>query len=80
VTHGGSGVRVCLCRPGKAEGVAKAIAQFAGVKSAYPCWGRPDVIAFVEAPTPKALGQLVLRQIQGVQGVEATDTRLLVEL
>jgi hypothetical protein len=38
------------------------------------------VIAFVEATTPNALGQLVLQQIQGVQGVEATDTRLLVEV
>lgn len=64
---------------GKTEEVAKAIAQLEGVKSAYACWGRPDVIAFVEAPIPNALGQLVLQRIQGVPGVEATDTRLLVE-
>jgi hypothetical protein len=31
---------------GKTEEVAKAIAQLEGVKSSYPCWGRPDVIAF----------------------------------
>jgi hypothetical protein len=38
------------------------------------------VIAFVEASNPKALGQLVLRKLQRVPGVEATDTRILVEV
>jgi DNA-binding Lrp family transcriptional regulator len=65
---------------GKAEEVAKAIGRLEGVKSASPCWGRPDVIALVEAPTPKALSRLVLQQIQAVPGIEATDTRLLVEV
>ena len=66
--------------PGKAAGVAKAIARLGGVKSAYPCWGRPDVIVFVEAPSPRALGGLVLRRIQRVPGVEATDTRIVIEV
>lgn len=66
--------------PGKTEGAAKAIARLGGVKSAHACWGRPDVIAFVEAPNPKALGQLVLRRIQRVRGVEATDTRIVIEV
>lgn len=39
--------------PGKVEGVAKAIARLGGVKSAHACWGRPDVIAFVEARAPR---------------------------
>jgi len=63
---------------GKTGAVAKAISRLAGVKSAHACWGRPDVIAFVEAPNPKVLGQLVLRQIQRVRGVEATDTRIVI--
>lgn len=66
--------------PGKTEGAARAIARLGGVKSAHPCWGRPDVIAFVEAPNPRALGRLVLRRIQRVRGVEATDTRIVVEV
>jgi len=66
--------------PGKIESVARAIARLGGVKSVYACWGRPDVIAFVEARTPKVLGQLVLRRIQRVRGVEATDTRVVVEV
>ena len=66
--------------PGKVEPVAKAIARLRGVKSVHTCWGRPDVIAFVEATTPRTLGQLVLRQIQRLRGVEATDTRIVVEV
>jgi len=66
--------------PGKVGEVAKATARLDGVKSAHACWGRPDVIAFVEAANPKALGQLVLQRIQGVPGVEATDTRIVVEM
>ncbi len=64
--------------PGKVEESAKAVAKMEGVKSAHACWGRPDVIAFVEAP--KALGQLVLQKVQRAPGVEATDTRILVEM
>lgn len=66
--------------PGRLERAARAVARLRGVKTVHTCWGRPDAIAFVEAPTLKALGQLVLRRIQRVRGVEATDTRIVVEL
>ncbi len=65
--------------PGKVEGAAKKIAQLDGVRSAHICWGRPDVIAFVEVASPKDLSRVVLRRIQRVDGVEATDTRIVVE-
>jgi DNA-binding Lrp family transcriptional regulator len=65
--------------PGKVEESAKAIAKIDGVKSAHACWGRSDVIAFVEVPNPKALGQLVLQKVERAPGVEGTDTRILVE-
>jgi DNA-binding Lrp family transcriptional regulator len=66
--------------PGKVEETAKALARIEGIKSAHACWGRPDVIAFVEAPNHKTLGQIVLQGIQRAPGVEATDTRILVEV
>jgi DNA-binding Lrp family transcriptional regulator len=66
--------------PGKVEAVAKSIAKLEGVKSSHACWGRPDAIALVEAANSKALGQLVLQGIQRVPGVEATDTRIVVEV
>lgn len=65
--------------PGRIEAVARAIGRVRGVKSAHMCWGRPDVIAFIEAPSPRALGQTVLRRVQRVRGVEATDTRIVIE-
>jgi DNA-binding Lrp family transcriptional regulator len=65
--------------PDQVEESAKAIAKIEGVKSAHAYWGRPDVIAFVEAPNHKALGQIVLQKIQRTPGVEATDTRIIVE-
>lgn len=66
--------------PGRVEAAARAVGRLRGVKTAHTCWGRPDVIAFVEAPNPRTLGQLVLRRIQRVRGVEATDTRIVVEV
>jgi DNA-binding Lrp family transcriptional regulator len=65
--------------PGRIEAVATAVGRLGGVRSAHECWGRPDVIAFVEAANPRALGRIVLRRIQRVRGVEATDTRIVVE-
>ncbi len=65
---------------GKVEGVAKEIAQLDGVKSAHMCWGRPDVIAFIDVATPMDLNQLVLRRIHRIGGIEDTDTRIVVDL
>jgi hypothetical protein len=65
--------------PGKVTESAKAIAKIEGVRSAHACWVRPDVIALVEAPNHKAPGPLVLQKAQRAPGVEATDTRILVE-
>ena len=66
--------------PGKVEESAKAVAKIEGVKSAHACWGRPDGIALIEAPNHKAPGPLVLQTVQRAPGVEATDTRILVEV
>lgn len=65
--------------PGKVEEAAKKIVQIDGVRSAHICWGRPDMIAFIEVAGPKELSQLVLRRIQRIAGVEATDTRIVME-
>lgn len=65
--------------PGRVEAVAQAVSRIRDVQMAHTRRGRPDVIAFVETADPRALGQLVLRRIQRVSGVEATDTRVVVE-
>jgi DNA-binding Lrp family transcriptional regulator len=66
--------------PGKVEGAAKAIARLKGVTSAHACWGRPDGVVLAEVPSPTALSQLVLRRLHQVEGVEGTDTRIVVEM
>ncbi len=66
--------------PAKVDEVAKKIAQIDGVRSEHICWGRPDVIAFVEVAAAKDLSQLVLRRIHRIGGVESTDTRIVVDL
>ena len=49
------------------------------VSSAHACWGRPDVFVAVEAPDEKALSDAILRKLQLVEGVESTDTHLIIE-
>lgn len=67
-------------QPKKSKAVLQAIAKVPGVKAAHVCWGRPDIIAFVEADDPKALAGLVLNKIQAIAGVETTDTRIVAEV
>ncbi len=66
--------------PAKVDEVAKKIAQIDGVRSAHICWGRPDVIAFVEVAAATGPSQLVAWRIHRIGGVEATDTRIVVDL
>ena len=66
-------------RAGKTSETAKALAQIPGVKAAEPCWGRPDIIAQVEAADLKELSTLVLANVQQVEGVESTDTHIVIE-
>ncbi|MCS7264867.1 MAG: Lrp/AsnC ligand binding domain-containing protein [Armatimonadetes bacterium] len=64
---------------GKAKAVAEALRQIPEVKSAHIVWGIPDIIAFAEVPDYKTLTELVLGRVQAIEGVEQTDTRLVVE-
>jgi DNA-binding Lrp family transcriptional regulator len=64
---------------GKSAEVTRVLAKIPGVKAAEACWGRPDVIAQVEAADLKKLSTLVLSQIQKVEGVKSTDTRIVIE-
>jgi len=41
--------------------------------------GRPDTFTLVEAANEKALADTVLAKIQAIDGVESTDTHILIE-
>ena len=66
-------------RAGMAREVVEKVRQIEGVKSANACWGRPDTFTFVEVANEKALADAVLAKIQTIDGVECTDTHIVIE-
>jgi len=50
-----------------------------GVKLAHACWGLPDVFVLVETHDELALRSLVLQKIRTIDGIESTDTRIVIE-
>lgn len=64
--------------PGKAKDAADAISKIEGVKMAHAVTGPFDVIAFAEVPDLTTLSDLVLAKIQGVEGVQKTQTAVVV--
>ena len=65
---------------GKAAAVASAIAEITGVLSAEDVTGPYDVIVRAEADDVDLLGQLVVAQVQGVNGITRTLTCPIVHL
>ena len=65
---------------GKAAAVAAEIADVAGVTSSEDVTGPYDVIVRAQAETVDLLGQLVVAQVQGVEGITRTLTCPVVHL
>jgi len=55
------------------------VKEVPGVKSAYACWGRPDIFAFCEAKGLRELTSLVFDGIQRTDGIEASETHIVAE-
>lgn len=64
--------------PGKVKDVIKKLARLRGVKAADACWGVPDVFVAVEIAGEDELSQLVLQEIQSIEGIEKTDTHIVI--
>ena len=66
-------------KPGKVGDILAALAQLEHVRHPGACWGMPDI--FVEAQTAdeKGLNELVIDRIQKLDGVERTETHIVVE-
>jgi DNA-binding Lrp family transcriptional regulator len=60
--------------PGFEEKALSHIRAIPGVVELTPVFGHWDTIVVIEAATLDAISRLVIRQIRGVQGVEATET------
>ena len=64
--------------PGTTKSAAKAISKIKGVKMAHAVTGPFDVIAFVEVPDLTTLSDLILAKIQNIEGVQKTQTAIVV--
>jgi DNA-binding Lrp family transcriptional regulator len=64
--------------PGTTKTATKAISKIKGVKMAHAVTGPFDVIAFVEVPDLTALSDLILAKIQNIEGVQKTQTAIVV--
>ncbi len=49
------------------------------MQHANACWGLPDEFAYVETLTEHSLHHLVMDEIQKLEGVERTETYIVVE-
>jgi len=65
-------------RAGKVRDVVSAVSEIEGVRHADACWGLPDVFAYVEIPDEKSLNLLVVDKIQRLEGVDRTETHIVV--
>jgi DNA-binding Lrp family transcriptional regulator len=64
--------------PGTSKRAAEAISKIEGVKMAHAVTGPFDIIAFAEVPDLTTLSDLVLAKIQNVEGVQKTQTAVVV--
>jgi DNA-binding Lrp family transcriptional regulator len=64
---------------GKCPEVVGKVRKIKGVVSANACWGRPDVFVVVDAPSQSALAEVVIDKIQTIDGVESTDTHIVID-
>jgi DNA-binding Lrp family transcriptional regulator len=65
--------------PGKAIELVNVVKVIKGVKTVHLVTGPYDVIAFVEAPDLKSLGELIVKKIQSTGFVARTLTCITVE-
>ncbi len=66
-------------RVGKVPEVVSKLRNTEGVKLAHACWGLPDVFALVETSDQDALSKLVFEKIQPIDGIESTDTHIVID-
>jgi uncharacterized protein with GYD domain len=64
--------------PGRAKEAAEAISKINGIKMAHAVTGPFDVIAYAEVNDLSTLSDLILAKIQNVEGVQKTQTAVVV--
>jgi len=67
-------------RTGWSKKIIHELSELPEVATVHACWGRPDIIAFVKVAELKKLRELVLQRFHRVEGIESTDTHIVVDL
>jgi len=65
--------------PGKAREVATRLRQVKGISEAHSVTGPHDIIAVAEAADVSALGELIVRGVQSVAGVNRSLTSIVAD-
>jgi DNA-binding Lrp family transcriptional regulator len=67
------------CTAGMAKDVEEKISQLDGVISCHAITGPVDVIALVESPDVRTLGNFSVSKIQAIPGVIRTETNVIID-
>ena len=67
-------------RAGWARKIVRELDDIPEVAVVHACWGQPDVIAYVQVPDLRKLQDLILQKFHRVEGIESTDSHIVVEL
>lgn len=65
--------------PGASREIAAKAQKIEGVKSVSVVTGPHDVIVLVETPDAKALGDLLIKKLQKIEGVAGTMTDVVID-
>jgi len=65
-------------KAGKIKDIVARLSKIKGIRAVHACWGRPDIFAYAELADLKALSELVLDRVQKLNGVEQTDTHIVI--
>jgi DNA-binding Lrp family transcriptional regulator len=66
-------------KAGRAKDVLQALKRLTGIEQAHSCFGRPDIILFVNVADERVLSDMVITKIHQVEGVEETDTHIVAD-
>lgn len=66
--------------PGKLREVLDRISSMMSVSEVYCVTGPDDIIAVLDSEDARGISEVVISGLHGVEGIKATDTRLVVEI
>lgn len=67
-------------RTGWAKKILRELGEIPEVATVHACWGRPDIIAYVKVADLKKLQELMLQKVHRLEGIEITDTHIVLQI